>query len=98
MGCHTPPSGGPPIFYTNIDRNGSGGIADTTDDLWFYTELRGRINFTDVASSALLRKPSGHHHGGGLQPGFDSTTAPGQPGRANYDLFLNWILNGAPYL
>lgn len=97
IGCHTPPSGGPPIFYTNIDRNGSGGIADTTDDLWFYTELRGRINFTDVASSALLRKPSGHHHGGGLQPGFDSTTAPGQPGRANYDLFLNWILNGAPY-
>ncbi len=94
-GCHTP-GGGPPIFYTNIDRNGSGGI-DEIDDLWFYTELRGRINFTDIASSALLRKPSGHHHGGGPQPGFNSTTAPGDAARANYDIFLNWILNGAPY-
>ena len=101
-GCHTP-GGGPPIFYTNIDRNGDGtGLpnvapSDATDDLWFYTELRGRINFTDIASSALLRKPSGYHHGGGPQPGFDSTTAPGNAARANYDLFLNWILSGALY-
>lgn len=95
--CHTPTNGGSPIFYTNIDRNGDG-VTDTTDDEWFYTELRGRINFTDIASSALLRKPSGHHHDGGLRAGFNSAAAPGQPGRANYDLFLNWILNGAPYL
>lgn len=93
--CHTPTNGGPPIFYTNIDRNGDGST-DTTDDEWFYTELRGRINFTDIASSALLRKPSDHHHGGGLRTGFDSRTAPGDAARANYDLFLNWILNGAP--
>ncbi|MEQ1837156.1 MAG: hypothetical protein ABL858_02260 [Candidatus Nitrotoga sp.] len=93
--CHTPTNGGPPIFYTNIDRNGDG-VTDTTDDEWFYTELRGRINFTDITSSALLRKPSGHHHGGGLRTGFDSTTAPGDAARENYDLFLNWLLNGAP--
>ncbi len=94
--CHTPTNGDPPIFYTNIDRNGDG-VTDTIDDEWFYTELRGRINFTDIASSALLCKPSGHHHGGGFRAGFNSAAAPGQPERANYDLFLNWILNGAPY-
>lgn len=100
-GCHTPShplNYGPPIYYTNMDRNGDA-ILDATDDLWFHTELRGRINFTDIASSPLLRKPSGYHHGGGAlaQPGFDSSKVPGDPLRANYDLFLNWILNGAPY-
>ena len=95
--CHTPShplNFGPPIYYTNIDRNGDGNI-DSTDDDWFYTELRGRINFTDIDDSPLLRKPSNYHHAGGLQTGFDTTLAPGSAGRANYDLFLNWILNGA---
>jgi hypothetical protein len=92
-GCHTP-GGPPPVLFANVDRNGDG-IVDATDDLWFYTELRGRINFTDLVASPLLRKPSGNHHGGNLRPGFDTTFAPGQVERVNYDLFLNWILNGA---
>ncbi len=94
--CHKP--GGsplPPLFYTDYDRNGDG-LVDATDALWFYTEVRGRINFTDPGASPLLRKPSGNHHGGALQPNFDTSLPPGDPGRANYDLFLNWILNGAP--
>jgi mono/diheme cytochrome c family protein len=94
-GCHTA-GGGASILYTNVDRNGDTIVGDATDDLWFYTELRGRINFTDVIASPLLRKPSGNHHAGGLQTGFDTSKAPGDPLRANYDLFLNWILNGAP--
>lgn len=95
--CHTPASvtERPPIFYTNTDRNGDS-LIDATDDLWFYKELRGRINFTDIVASPLLRKPSNHHHNGLLQPGFDTSYAPGHINRANYDLFLNWILNGAP--
>jgi mono/diheme cytochrome c family protein len=95
-GCHTA-GGGAPLFYSDYDRNGDG-ATDSTDDLWFYTEVRGRINFTDIAASPLLRKPSGHHHGGGANPiaGFDTTLAPGQTGRAHYDLFVNWISNGAP--
>ena len=93
--CHTP-GGPPPVFFANIDRNGDGIAGDATDDLWFYADLRGRINFTDLVASPLLRKPSGNHHGGGLRPGFDTTVLPGQAARANYDLFLNWILNGAP--
>lgn len=95
--CHTPASvtTRPPIFYTDTDRNGDGTI-DATDDAWFYKELRGRVNFGDVVASPLLRKPSNNHHNGALQPGFDTSLEPGSPGRANYDLILNWILNGAP--
>jgi mono/diheme cytochrome c family protein len=97
--CHnpvgTPPM--PPVFYTNEDRNGDGTVGDATDDRWFYEEVRGRINFTEVGASPLLRKPSNNHHGGRLVLGFDTTKEPGAPERARYDLFLNWILNGAPF-
>lgn len=95
--CHVPGgTGGPPIVYSNIDRNGDSIAGDATDDAWFYAEVRGRINFTDIVASPLLRKPSNNHHNGALQPGFDTSLAPGAAGRASYDLFLNWILNGAP--
>jgi hypothetical protein len=96
QGCHnraTPLKA--PIDFTNYDRDGDGAITPT-DDAWFYAEVRSRINFAEIATSALLLKPSGQHHFGGLGPGFDARLVPGQPGRAKYDLFLNWILNGAP--
>jgi hypothetical protein len=114
-GCHYP-GGGPPIFYADIsnndiDRNGDGSV-NATDDKWFYAELRGRINFSDVAASSLLLKPSGHHHGGGypLDPTLTTPCQPtgtwpscqpyatlGQYNAAAYNMFVNWILNGAPY-
>lgn len=106
LACHTTGSATlataaqTPIVYTNVDRNGDGivdsGTINSIDDLWLYTEVRGRINFADITSSPLLRKPSGNHHNGLLQNGFDTTKPPGDPARINYDLFLNWILNGAP--
>ena len=96
QGCHAPGSPlHPPVAFTNYDRNGDGGVTPA-DDAWFYAEVRSRVNFTDIVASPLLQKPSGHHHFGGVGPGFDATLPPGQPGRAKYDLFLNWILNGAP--
>lgn len=116
-GCHAP-GGGPPIFYINaVDRNGDGTIgtatvADPTDDQWFYTELRGRINFTDIAASPLLSKPTGHHHGGGTPLDTTLTTScavsPTYPAcqpyatlgdyyKAQYNKIVLWILNGAPY-
>ena len=96
-GCHTSGAGArPPVFFANIDRNGDGVAGDATDDLWFYTEVRGLINFTDIAASPLLRKPSGNHHFGGTVAGFNANLAPGQAGRASYDLFVNWTANGAP--
>ncbi|MDQ3025616.1 MAG: PKD domain-containing protein [Pseudomonadota bacterium] len=96
--CHSPTGSEPrpPVFYSQDDRNGDGTVGDATDDLWFYNEVRGRINFTDIAASPLLRKPSGNHHNGLLVAGFNATAAPGEASRARYDLFLNWILNGAP--
>lgn len=95
--CHAPDGQlpRPPVFYTNEDRNGDGGV-DATDDAWLYEEVRSRINFTEIAASPLLRKPAGHHHGGQRLAGFDTSAAPGDPARNRYDLFLNWILNGAP--
>jgi mono/diheme cytochrome c family protein len=96
--CHTPPGTAavkPPIFYSDTDRNGDG-LINATDTSWMYKEVRGRVNFTDIVASPLLRKPSNNHHNGGLQTGFDTSLPPGDPGRANYDLFVNWIMNGAP--
>lgn len=97
--CHSPTGTlpRPPVFWTNEDRNGDGIVGDATDDFWFYTEVRSRINFTEIAASPLLRKPSGNHHGGQLQSGFDASALPGSPARANFDTFQNWILNGAPF-
>lgn len=96
-GCHAIPGvGDPPIVFTMIDRNGDGSVGDAIDDLWFYAEVRGRVNFTDLVASPLLRKPAGAHHRGGANNTFNTALAPGAAGRVNYDLFLNWILNGAP--
>ena len=98
-GCHSVGGGlveSGPVLYTDTDRNGDGVIGDATDDQWFYAEVRSRINFTEIAASPLLRKPSNNHHKGLLRPGFDASLAPGSAGRANYDIFLNWILSGAP--
>ena len=98
VSCHAPTAAEPhpPVWYSNEDRNGDGTVGDATDELWFYDEVRGRINFTDLAASPLLRKPSGQHHKGLRIQGFNTDLPPGDPARARYDLFLNWILNGAP--
>lgn len=106
---------GPPILYDNVDRNGDGtvdsGTPGSIDDLWFYTELRGRLNFTDIDASPLLLKPTGHHHGGGLVIDTSSTTACsgttsypacqpyatlGDYYKAQYNKIVLWALNGAP--
>ena len=86
----------PPIFYNDYVRSGSGAGNDATNRLWLYTEVRGRINFTDIVASPLLRKPSGKHHNGGTRTGFDTSATVGDPARIDYDKILAWILNGAP--
>lgn len=57
-----------------------------------YEEVLARVNFKDPTKSRILTKPAGEHHYGNLRPGFD-TNNPAD--RQNYDLFLNWILEGA---
>jgi hypothetical protein len=116
--CHNPTdSKPPPIMYKDIDRNGDGVIqsgVNQADDIAFYNEVLGRINFGDISSSLLLRHPIGYNHNGGVRPGFGEQSSivvnsvavsgvpadqlpPGDHRRAYYDMFLNWILNGAPY-
>jgi hypothetical protein len=114
-----PSASTPPLFYTDYNRGGTLGTAgddvyvanSTDDDFWFYQELRGRANFTDIAASPLLRKPTGHHHTGGQVLDFNNTTACdavnfpqclpfatlGDWYRAQYNTIVNWIANGAPY-
>lgn len=85
--CHAPqgspgtPIEGVPLYYTDTQVEGR--------DL--YLQVLQRVNFKEPVESLLLRKPSGNHHFGGLIGGFDL-----EGDRTNYDLFLNWILNGAP--
>ncbi len=88
----------PPVFYNDYDRALTGSATDATNRQWLFAEVRGRVNFTDVAASALLRKPAGNHHGGGAVAlnGFNTDLQPGDPGRQGYDKILAWILRGAP--
>ncbi len=92
--CHIPSalpqlSATPPIWYTSFDRNNDT-VTDATDDAWFYSELMGRVNLTEISDSSLLRKPTGNHHNGGSL--FDLIT---NAGLSNYSIIYNWILNGA---
>ena len=84
------------MYYSPYDRVGDGNPASAANDHQFYLDVRARINFTDVESSRLLFRPSGHHHPGDLIANFDTSVTPGNAGRGAYDIFLNWILNGAP--
>lgn len=95
--CHAPaaspgtPIAGVPVHYTDVQVEGR--------DL--YEGVLQRINFKEPIESILLRKPSGNHHYGRCREGFDLTDTPGDCNgangdRSNYDLFLNWILQGAP--
>lgn len=62
-----------------------------------YEQVKSRVNFTDVVSSPILRKPSGNHHGGGsiALGNFNDSLPVGSAGRADYDLFVAWIMAGA---
>jgi hypothetical protein len=83
-GCHSPGTDpGPPVFF------------GVQGDSAFYADVRSRVNFADIVASPLLTKPSGSHHFGSLVQGFDASLDPGVADRERYDLFLNWILNGA---
>lgn len=79
--CHgTNPSVRPPLLMT-----------PPTDPQMrdVYTDVRARVNFEDPEQSPLLTKPAGVHHNGGRIAGFDLSGD-----RRNYDLLLEWILEG----
>jgi len=56
-----------------------------------YSDVLARTNLDDPQSSLLLTKPTGSNHAGGL-----SINRANPTGEANYQLILNWLINGAP--
>lgn len=97
-GCHSSGSvAGMPVWWT-ADATQPLGIPATVTDtssLGLYEQVMARVNQDDLENSLLLRNPSGNHHNGGLLTGFDTTQTIGSAGRFNYDLFVNWIAEGA---
>ncbi len=106
-GCHSNGGGGSvpgiPVWWTG---DGSQpfpvpppGIPTGTPSLGLYEQAMTRVNREDIENSLLLRKPSGQHHNGGQVAvtggGFNISLAAGASGRATYDLFVNWISEGA---
>ena len=101
VGCHSGNltiAGRPPLSYV---------AGDYATPAEFLNTVKGRINFSDISASLLLRKPSNNHHGGLLVTGFGVFNPPGNntkidsvpvgnASRANYDLFVSWIMAGAP--
>ena len=55
-----------------------------------------RVNLEDIEGSLMLKKPAGIHHFGAQRNGFDISTEVGNANRADYDMFVNWIAEGAP--
>lgn len=90
--CHQEASGvgaiaGVPVHWGDVQP----ATADSAPNA-FYREVLSRIDFNDPENSLLLKKPSNHHHYGGLREGFEVDNP---ANRQNYDLILNWILEGA---
>ena len=88
--CHSLAGGGGaavlgvPVYWNDFEQ--PAGVS-------FYDQVIARINFQDPENSLILTKPSNNHHYGELRGGFDLDNP---DDRHNYDLILNWILEGAP--
>jgi len=88
---------GIPMWWVD-DASQPQGIPMSTADtpsLGFYEQAKTRINFEYAEDSLILKKPTGRHHYGGQRPGFDTAQVIGNSARATYDLFVNWISEGA---
>ena len=76
---------GIPVFYT--------------DNAELYNQVMLRVNLSAPELSKLLSKPTGNHHYGGIRgddPGEAAFYMDGAPTEDDdYNLFVNWILNGA---
>jgi mono/diheme cytochrome c family protein len=70
-----------------------------SDSASLYKNVLLRVNFDKPELSPLLLKPSGNHHYGGVRAGFDlvpgDSNGSTNDNRDTYNLFLNWILQGA---
>lgn len=60
------------------------------DSAELYHHVLERVNLKYIERSRFLQKPTGHHHFGGLQPGYDITGD-----STHFNTVLNWISEGA---
>ena len=100
VSCHA--SGGSvpgiPVWWTGDGSQPFAVPPAGTASLGLYEQAMARVNPSSIEDSLLLKKPSGlHHYGslvGGAAGGFDTSLPVGSAGRADYDLFVNWISEG----
>ena len=97
-GCHQNGGvAGIPMWWVDDASQPQGIPASTADtpSLGYYEQAKARINFEYAEDSLILKKPTGRHHYGGQRTGFDTSQVVGNSSRATYDLFVNWISEGA---
>ena len=100
--CHDGSIAGIPVWWV-VDAqqplagaaNGIPASAADPPGLGFYEQVMARVNFEFIEESLILKKPSGIHHYGDQRTGFNISLAVGAAGRADYDMFVNWIAEGA---
>ena len=80
--CHTDD----PLVLTAI----SGIPVLYTDGPELYHHVLERVNLKNVERSRFLKKPTGDHHFGGLQLGYDTAGD-----STHFNTVLNWIIEGA---
>lgn len=91
---------GIPVWWSD-DNDQPLSIPSNTSDfaaLGLYEQFKTRTNLKDIEDSLVLKKPSNIHHFGGvtaLSLGFDTSKEVGSVERASYDLYVNWITEGA---
>ncbi len=90
--CHQVATGagaidGVPVYWRD-EQPLTGDTASNT----FYREVMARVDLKNPENSLILLKPANNHHFGGLREGFEVDNP---ANRQNYDLILNWIMEGA---
>jgi mono/diheme cytochrome c family protein len=85
--------GGVPMWWTAAQPSATQPAA--TPALSLYEQAMVRVLPEYIEDSLLLKKAAGQHHYGKLVDGFDTSLTVGSVGRADYDLFVNWIAEGA---
>jgi hypothetical protein len=100
--CHDGTIAGIPVWWVPDAQQPLAGIATGVPAsiadppaLGFYEQVMARVNFNYIEDSLILKKPSGNHHYGDQRAGFDTSLDVGAAGRADYDMFVNWIAEGA---
>ncbi len=88
--CHQQKTPGNQIAYANIPVWFSEQQPDNKGTI--YQATVEWVNFQYPRWSKILIKPSTENHGGGIRSGFNLRVGD----RANYDLMVNWIMQGAP--